>query len=158
MKKLKIYLDTSVISHLDAQDTPDKMNETRKLWDDIKTGKYRVMVSDIAIDELERCKEPKLSYLRSLLSEIQYTDIDRIPEAERLCKLYCEVGGLPPKSRLDAMHIAMATVYECNVILSWNFKHIVNFRAMTAVDSVNLKEGYAPIRILSPTMLLESED
>jgi hypothetical protein len=56
------------------------------------------------------------------------------------------------------MHIAIATVNKCDVILSWNFKHIVNFRAMTAVDAVNLREGYSLIRILSPSMMLEGEE
>ena len=61
MRKLKIYLDTSVISHLDAPDVPEKQDDTRKLWDDIKIGKYDVVISDITIDEMEGCPEPKLS-------------------------------------------------------------------------------------------------
>jgi len=158
MKRLRIYLDTSVISHLLAPDVPDKQEDTRKLWIDIQAGKYDVVVSDVTIDELEGCPEPKLSSLRAMLSEITYTDVSRSPEALRFCKLYFEVGGLPPKSRLDAMHIAIATESSCNILLSWNFKHIVNYRAMTAVEAVNLREGYMPLRILSPTMLLESED
>jgi len=158
LKRLRIYLDTSVISHLDAPDALREQADTRKLWEDIRAGKYDVVVSDVVIDELEGCSEPKLSYLRSMLGGITYMDISRTPEAKRLCDLYFEVGGLPPKSRLDALHIAIATVNSCNIILSWNFKHIVNYRAMTAVEVVNIKEGYAPLRILSPTMLLESED
>jgi len=157
MRKLKVYLDTSIISHLDAPDVPEKQDDTRKLWDEIKIGKYDVVISDITIDEMESCPEPKLSYLRLMLSEIDYNDIDKNTEAERLSALYFEIGGLPPKSRVDAMHIAVATAYGCNIILSWNFKHIVNYRAMTAVEAVNTKEGYAPLKILSPTMLLEGE-
>ena len=158
MKRLKIYLDTSVISHLNAPDALNEQADTCKLWHDIQAGKYDIVISDVVIDELEGCPEPKLSYLRSMLGGITYADITRSPEAARLRDLYFEVGGLPPKSRLDALHIAIATVNNCNIILSWNFKHIVNYRAMTAVDAVNIKEGYAPLRILSPTMLLESED
>jgi len=158
MKRLKIYLDTSIISHLDAPDALKEQADTRKLWEDMQAGKYEVVVSDVVIDELEGCPEPKLSYLRSMLGGISYADITRSLEAARLRDLYFEVGGLPPKSRLDALHIAIATANSCNIILSWNFKHIVNYRAMTAVDAVNIKEGYAPLRILSPTMLLESED
>jgi len=158
MKRLKIYLDTSVISHLDAPDALKEQADTCKLWEEIQAEAYEVVVSDVVIDELEGCPEPKLSYLRSMLSSISYADITRSPEATRLRDLYLKVGGLPPKSRLDALHIAIATVNSCNIILSWNFKHIVNYRAMTAVDAVNIKEGYAPLRILSPTMLLESED
>lgn len=51
MRKLKIYLDTSVISHLDAPDTPEKMADTLKLWEGIKRGEYEVYVSYMTIDE-----------------------------------------------------------------------------------------------------------
>jgi len=54
--------------------------------------------------------------------------------------------------------MALASVNNYNIILSWNFKHIVNLRAINAVDSVNFKEGYSMLRILTPTMMLESED
>ena len=52
------------------------------------------------------------------------------------------------------MHIAIASVNDCDIILSWNFKHIVNLRAMTAAENVNFKNRYKNIRILSPSMLL----
>jgi predicted nucleic acid-binding protein len=58
MKKPRIYLDTSVISHLDAPDVPDKETDTRRLWEDIKTGKYEVVISDLTIVELEETPEP----------------------------------------------------------------------------------------------------
>ena len=95
--------------------------------------------------------------MREALAEITFDYVDQTEEAERLSKLFFEIGGLPPKSRNDAMHIAIATASECDIVLSWNFKHIVNLRAMTAVEAVNIKEGYKAIRILSPTMILEEE-
>jgi len=158
MKKLKIYLDTSVISYLDQQDAPDKMADTHLLWSQLPGLASEVVISDITIDELEGCPEPKLRYLRAQLHKISYADVDKTEEAERLGELYFSVGGLPPKSRVDAMHIAIATACRCDAIVSWNFKHIVNLRAMTAVEAVNVREGYAPLRILSPTMLLEGAE
>ncbi|GHT48987.1 hypothetical protein AGMMS49936_11650 [Endomicrobiia bacterium] len=65
---------------------------------------------------------------------------------------------MPQKSKNDASHIAVATVNNCNAIVSWNFKHMVNLRAITAVDATNIKEGYWPLRILSPSMLLREEE
>jgi predicted nucleic acid-binding protein len=154
---LKIYLDTSVVSHLDAPDTPEKQRDTRKLWEDIKAGKFEVAMSELTFAEINRCPEPKRSFMRSALAEIQFDYIDQTEEAERLSSLYFEVGGLPPKSKEDAMHIAIATANNCDACVSWNFKHIVNIRAMTAVDAVNTREGYRNIRILSPSMILEEE-
>jgi len=155
MKRLKIYLDTSVISHLDAPDAPDKQDDTRKLWDDLLSGKYEVIISELTLAEINKCPEPKLTFMRSSLAGIEYDYVEQTEEAERLSRLYFEIGGLPPKSRNDATHIAIATVGGCDVILSWNFKHIVNLRAMTAVEAVNIKESYNSIRILSPSMMIE---
>ena len=158
MKKLKIYFDTSAIAYLDQQDSPDKMADTLKLWEDVKTGKYEVVISDITLFEIEQAPEIKRDTLFTFLQDIEYTGTKKGAEAQRICQLYLDIGGLPPKSRTDAEHIAVATVSGCNAVLSWNFKHIVNLRAMNAVDAVNIKEGYSPLRILSPSMLIESED
>jgi predicted nucleic acid-binding protein len=55
VKKLRIYLDTSVISHLDQQDAPERMAETRKLWEKIKAGEYEVVIANVARAEIEDC-------------------------------------------------------------------------------------------------------
>lgn len=158
MRKLRLYLDTSVISHLDAMDVPDKMDDTLRLWQDIQEGKYIACLSDITLGEINRCPEPKRTAMLTMLGELDFEELSHSDEADGLAASYFEAGGLPPKSRADAQHIAIASVTNCNAIVSWNFKHIVNLRAMTAVESVNLKMGYRLIRILSPTMLLDKED
>ena len=154
MKKLKIYLDTSVISHLDAPDAPKEMNDTLKLWEEIKSGMYTVYISDLTMAEINRCSDPKRSEMLTSLTGIEYIKLFQDEKAEQLSQLYLEVGGLPSKSKDDAIHIAIASVNDCDIILSWNFSHIVNLRAMTAVEDVNFKKRYKNIRILSPSMLL----
>jgi predicted nucleic acid-binding protein len=158
MKKLRIYLDTSVISHLDAPDVPDKEADTKRLWEDIKAGKYEVVISDLTIVEIEATPEPKLSFMRSMIAEIHGEYVDRNDESTLLSAKYVEFGGLPPKSRNDAVHIAIATVHRCDIVLSWNFRHIVNLRAIKAVDAVNIREGYNIVRIMSPAMMLDEEE
>ena len=59
MRKLKVYLDTSVISHLLQEDVPEKMSDTRKLWEMFKAGKYDVYLSTVTLREIEECPEPK---------------------------------------------------------------------------------------------------
>jgi predicted nucleic acid-binding protein len=63
MKRLKIYLDTSVISHLDAQDVPDREADTKRLWEEIRKGMFEVFISPVVGEELEQCPEPKRSFL-----------------------------------------------------------------------------------------------
>jgi hypothetical protein len=110
-------------------------------------------MSELTFAEIDSCPEPKRTFMRGMIANINIAYVEQTEESERLAYLYFELGGLPPKSRNDAVHIAIATVHECDIILSWNFKHIVNLRAITAVESVNIKEGYRSIRILSPTMM-----
>ena len=155
MKKLKIYLDTSVVSYLDQQDAPERMAETQEFWEEVKAGKDDVILSDLMFDEINKCEEAKRNILLGHVAEIHFEEVTRDAELRRLSALYFERGGLPPKSKEDALHIAIATVNNCDAILSWNFKHIVNLRAVTAVEAVNIQEGYRTVRIMPPAMLLE---
>jgi predicted nucleic acid-binding protein len=154
MKKLKVYLDISVISHLDAQDMPPNMKDTLKLWQDFIDSKYDVAISNLVMTEVSHCPEPKRTFLYSELAKVKYEEVKQNADSDVLAELYFREGGLPTSSINDAKHIAIATINNCNIIISWNFSHIVNLRAMTAVDVVNLKEGYPLLRILSPSMLI----
>ena len=63
MEKLKVYLDTSVVSHLLQEDVPEKMADTRKLWEKFKAGQYNVYLSTVTLEEISACKEPKKSQM-----------------------------------------------------------------------------------------------
>ena len=57
-RKLKVYLDTSVISHLMQEDVPEKMAHTRKLWEIFQKGVYDVCLSSVTLKEISDCPEP----------------------------------------------------------------------------------------------------
>ena len=88
MRKMKIYLDTSLISHLSAEDTPEKMNDTLLFWKEIVIGKYDVHISNVVLDEISECPEPKQSILLEYLGQVDY-------------KLYDEITILPPSMLLE---------------------------------------------------------
>ena len=154
MKRLKIYLDTSVISHLDASDTPDKQEDTRKLWKAIQAGKYEVFISPVVMLELDECDEPKHSILLDWLSEIDYTELQSNDEVLELAAQYLKAGLLPPKSGRDRQHIAYACVYNCDMVISWNFKHMVNVNTISGVKGINALAGYKEMPIYTPTILI----
>ena len=154
MKRQKIYLDTSVISHLEAPDRPDWMADTRKLWEYIKAGRYEVALSPVDIQEVNDCKEPKLSALAKHLQEISYTLLEETDEVTDLATRYLNAGVLTEKSFDDCQHIAYACVYNCDMIISWNFKHMVNVNTITGVKGVNALAGYKEMPIYTPTMLI----
>lgn len=155
MKKLELYLDTSVISHIFAEDTPEKMSDTNKLWNEIKSKKYDVFLSTVVIKELQQCSEPKRTMMIEKLDEIEYHILEETDEVNELAKEYLKNGVLTQKSLDDCLHIASAVVYNCDIIVSWNFKHLVNYRTINKVKIVNAINQYKEISIISPTMLIE---
>ena len=92
MRKLKLYLDTSIISHLFADDTPEKMDDTNRLWEDFTDGKYRIYISQIVINEIERCPEPKRSRMLEKLRQTEFEILDETDEVNNLAVEY--IGGV----------------------------------------------------------------
>ncbi|HBW37174.1 PIN domain-containing protein [Desulfosporosinus sp. BICA1-9] len=158
MSKSKIYLDTSVISHLEAMDTQEKMQDTLQLWQELKKGQYIVTISDLTLAELTKCPEPKRTLLFKYLSQIDYEEIQETLETITLADEYIKYGVLNAKSRDDCRHIAVATIVGCKYIISWNFKHFVNIKTINKVQAVNKLLDYNEISILPPSMMLEGEE
>ena len=158
MRKPKIYLDTSVISHLGAPDTPEKMADTLRLWEKIKKGAYEVVLSEVVFDELEDCSEPKKSYLTSALQEIRYERVESGDEVVSLAGKFIDFGILKEKSLNDCRHIAAALLSGCEIVVSWNFKHIVNTRTIKGARAIATLGGYKDIIICSPSTLAEEAD
>lgn len=75
-----------------------------------------------------------------------------------MAEAYLSEGVITKKSRVDAQHIATATTNRVDVLVSWNFKHIVNLERIHGYNSVNLKLGYPMIEIRTPTEVLHYED
>ena len=157
----KIYLDTTVISHLRHDDRPDWMADTLELWDILKMGKYDVYISDVVMNEVMRCPEPKLSELLALLSEVRYTEIDveGNPEILALADEVKKLNLIPRKSENDRRHIAAAIYSGCNIILSWNFNHFVTEKTIDGVRRICLDNFISPVvDIYHPTVLLGRSD
>jgi predicted nucleic acid-binding protein len=157
MKKLKIYIDTSVISHLQAGDTPDRMAKTHKFWDNLDDKEYEFYISELVMAEINNCPEPKRSYLESSLKQAPLSLLELDDEVFELAEKYIDEGIFPIKYRDDAIHVALASVYNCNVIVSWNFKHMVKIRTILGVNGINKLMGYLEIEIVTPEFITEEE-
>ena len=158
MKKLKLYLDTSVISHLKQDDAPEKMADTLQLWEEIKAGLYDVVISDVTLDEINDCPEPKRTLLYDFLSIIDFELIEVDPTTQDIAIKFVQNNILTTKSLDDCRHIACAIVNECDIIISWNFKHIVNYRTMKGVKLISAITGYKEVMIQTPTILISKEE
>ena len=158
MKKIKLYLDTSVISHLFANDTPDKMTDTNKLWEDFISNKYEICISPSVVGEIKKCAEPKQGLMFQKLEQVKFHILTETSEVKELAAEYIKGGVLKEKSLDDCTHIAYAVVNNCDAIVSWNFKHLVNFKTINNVKIVNTIHRYKEIGIITPTMLIEEDE
>lgn len=155
LHKLRVYLDTSVISHLQAFDAPEKMKETEDFWDIIKKrSNVQICLSTVTMIEINRCSEPKLTYLLQRLTELETHLIDEEIEDLQLANIYLSNGVLREKSKDDLRHIAIAVMHGCRYIVSWNFKHFVNPKTINAVAAVNRMNNLPEINIVSPSMMV----
>jgi len=157
LKKLKIYLDTSVISHLQADDAPEKMRDTLSLWERVINKEYDIYISTLTLEEVFECSMPKLSFLQQRLVEVNYTLLEIDEETRSLAEKVIETGILNKKCIDDCMHIACAVVNECNYILSWNFKHLVNIKTINGIRAITNLTNYRNIDIITPTILIGGE-
>ena len=158
MKRLKVYLDTSVVSYLHQEDAPEKMQDTLSLWELFKQGVYEVYVSDIVFREIDRCSEEKLNILLDYLDQIEYHELETDSNTIELAGKFIDFGILKKKSFDDCQHIAVAILAGCDVIISWNFKHIVNVKTVKGVKVITTLEGYKDLLIYPPSVLLEEAD
>ncbi|MCX6252553.1 MAG: type II toxin-antitoxin system VapC family toxin [Bacteroidetes bacterium] len=154
MANQRIYIDTSVIGgYFDDEFSSD----TIKLFNRIQNGDFQVYISEIS--KLELLPAPK--HVQELINHIPPKNLNVLEfteEAKLLAEFYMSEKILGAASMDDAYHIAIATVNRVDVLLSWNFKHIVNWDKIRLFNSINLKNGYPTIEIRSPKELLKYED
>lgn len=155
MKKLRIYLDTSVIRGCFDQEFEQWSN---RLMSKFIAGEYVPVVSEIVNVELERAPSVVKEKYASLVmnSEIEMLSVDET--AVQLAAEYIERGIVSANYLDDARHIALATVAGVDVLVSWNFKHIVRFDKIRMFNEVNRKMGYPEIYIYSPMEVAGDED
>jgi hypothetical protein len=149
----RIYLDTSVIGgYYDSEFEED----TRILFEKIKLEQFHVVLSDITEGELQEAPE----MIRNLFIELSAglaTKIELTEEAVQLADTYLTEKVVGKTSRVDCFHIALATIHQVDILVSWNFKHIVNVQRIRGYNAVNMKLGYPTIDIRSPKEIIYYE-
>ena len=106
------------------------------------------IVSELTVNELEEAPEQVRHLFKEHISKIKIVQLN--DEVYHLANLYIKEKAVTQKSYDDAVHIAVATIIKADVIVSWNFKHIVNVNRIRAYNSTNLKYGYSVIDIRTP--------
>lgn len=151
MMKRRIYADTSVIGGcVDAEFE----KASQLLMETFRRSEATLVISSLTL--LELASAP--AAVQAALSRVPEADreyVELTEDAVVLANLYIDAGAIGAKNRADAQHIAVATVSRVGVLVSWNFRHIVNLRKIQAYNSVNLREGYPTLEIRTPREVID---
>lgn len=148
--KQRIYLDTSVLSALGDVRTPDRQALTGEFFarlDGFEASTSEFTRTEIGDTRDSRRRDEMLSLLEVLTIHAVTT------EARELAGRYLTAGIFPETVPGDALHVAIAVLTRQDVLVSWNFKHLVNQRRRAAIDALNLALGLSTLRILPPPEL-----
>ena len=152
----RVYVDTSVFGASQSDEEDGFREPSQQLFRDILANKFTLVLSDVTQRELDQAPEAVQAVLSRLpLPQTEYAEASG--EAEVLAERYILDGALTLKSWADALHIATATVAGVDLLVSWNFKHIVNARRIRAFNRVNVRAGYSQIDIRTPREAIEYE-
>ncbi len=151
--RLRIYVDTSVVGGCED----DEFREhSIRLMEYFAAGKFVLVLSNLTVQELAAAPEEVRNHLGAVPEQsIEVLQLD--VEAKELAEAYITEGVISERMRADAQHIAMATVARVDVVVSWNFKHIVNLYRIHGYNSVNLRRGYPTLEIRAPREILPDE-
>jgi predicted nucleic acid-binding protein len=150
----RFYFDTSVFGG-----TFDKEFEeiTLQLFERVLLGKLICVFSDLTETELINAPENVTNYFKNLPKE----NIERVIVTDEILNLaskYVAEKVVGQTSFDDCVHIAAATIYKADILVSWNFKHIVNVYRIRGYNSINIRSNYQSLEIRSPKEILEYED
>jgi hypothetical protein len=151
---MKFYVDTSVWGGFYDMEFS---RWTIPFIEQARQGKCTIVLSDITISELQDAPFNVRSLPETIPSEfielISITD-----EQLNLADNYVKEGALTPKYHSDAQHIAISTIIKVDSLVSWNFKHMVNFFRIKQYNSINLKFGFQTIDIRTPKEVTYATD
>ncbi len=122
----------------------------------VRAGRFQLIISSVVVLELKNAP----IQVKNLFAELQefMTILDTDAAALALQRGYLDAEIVSPKWADDALHVALATTSQCDLIVSWNFKHIVNYRRMKLYSAINEASGYPPIEIYTPEEMLDDDE
>lgn len=150
-KRIKVYLDTSVISALFDYRNPERQSLTEQFFNEIMN--YNVYLSVITLAEVDRTPDEQL---RDKMEEMLmgHSVLSLSDDVNSLAEEYIKNKTVTENHKEDAFHIAVAVLNEMDYLLSWNFKHLVREKTRGVVNMVNTMNNLKKIEIITPAEIL----
>ena len=142
----RFYFDTSVLGGV--FDIEFKEHSTI-LMEKVKLGEIKIVISNVTEREIMIARKEIRDFYTALPTEfIEFVELS--PDVISLANTYIKEKVVGETHIDDCLHIALATIHNVDILVSWNFKHIVNIYRIRGYNSVNLKLGYKTLEIRSP--------
>lgn len=142
---MRIYADTSVFG---GAFDPEFADPTKRFFVEVDAGRLTLVTSAIVAAEIGPAPKEVRDFFDRYAAVAEIIEIAH--EAIQLQQRYIQTGVVTEKSEEDALHVAVATVAKCDLIVSWNFKHIVHFDKIPKYNAANILAGHSQIGIYSP--------
>ena len=153
MRPLRVYVDTSVFGGV--HDDEFRVASER-FFKAVRNGVFSILTSQPIAIEISRAPDNVQATFDAVRADAEV--LETTEEAENLAEAYMSAEVVPAASRVDALHVALASVARADIVVSWNFKHIVQLRRIHAFHAVNLVHGYPLIEIRSPLEVIDDDD
>jgi hypothetical protein len=129
--------------------------DTVRLFEAIGAGAYEGYTSEYAVYELLDSPEPKRDSMLRLIEKYDVINLNISDESDRMADLYVRNKVIPLKYRMDAAHIAIASIHGLDCVLSFNFQHINKLKTKRMTENINLLEGYKGVTICTPMEVID---
>jgi hypothetical protein len=153
-----VYIETTIPSRYDDERTDVESLAVRKWtrdWWDQWRGHYKLVTSAVTIEELRRGNHPKQTEKLKLVAEVEI--LRRTPEIDNIVETYIINKLMPADVAGDAAHVAFASFYGCDYLLTWNCKHIANHNKEAHLRVINTRLGLRVPELVTPYELLQSQ-
>ncbi len=150
---IRVYADSSVFG---GSFDDEFAQDSQKFFDQVRAGRFSLLSSFLVADEIDKAPQP----VRELFDEfLPIAELIRVEaEAMALRSAYVSARIVSAKWSDDALHVALATVAGADLIVSWNFRHIVHFEKVPRYNAVNRLQGWRELAIHSPKEVIAYED
>jgi len=151
------YIETSIVSYLVARPSLDLLvaahqQVTYEWWENIQP-QMNCFISPFVIKEISKGDPGAAKKRLEVVSP--FSILQNHQQIEELAYTYFMALDLPEKAKLDAFHLAIATWYQIDYLLSWNCKHIVSARVRQIVQDINEQRKILTPVICTPEELME---
>ena len=160
LNHMRIYVESTIPSYVVARPARDLLQAARQQltrdWWDLQREQHELFTSQVVLDEIAEGEAAMAKQRLDLMSGI--TVACATEDVEILTQSILDSGVLPPDADRDAAHIALATVHEMDILLSWNCRHIANAFIQAKLRKVAEAAGFTLPVICTPEELLENEN